>query len=450
MNNLPIHAIAQRLLAQEARALLTRLARVKPFALHETMVPAAAPLPAAQAAIEHYLAQGRRDLRRQVLAYLRWLHSPPGQQATLAEAQRRFTFLRLRFNSVLTQFDIFSVVMTQRSEQQSGIWLAGLDLVAADALALPGDYYTPPPVVCYLDRGHGAAIRRARTRLPGGGENPVAVIRVPRERMVGSGIASSLVHEVGHQAVTLLNLINAFRPLLACLHSDDADLAATAQWWQRWLSEILADFWSVARVGVAAPLGLMGVVSLPRAFVFRINLDDPHPIPWIRVKLSCAMGHALYPHPQWAILAAIWEQYYPLHGLDAAKQTLLTQIERAIPAFVALLVNHRPPSLRGKSLVEALAVAERQPAHLQAHFEQWRHSPTHLRQTPPALAFAVIGQARADGKLGPEAESRLLGKLLTDWALRSTLDLSVVCAAKASAHHTNVTHPVAAQRPSQT
>ncbi len=46
----------------------------------------------------------------------------------------------------------------------------------------------------------GAAIRRARTRLPGGGDNPVAIIRVPRERMVGSGIASSLVHEVGHQA----------------------------------------------------------------------------------------------------------------------------------------------------------------------------------------------------------------------------------------------------------
>jgi len=34
----------------------------------------------------------------------------------------------------------------------------------------------------------------------GGGENPVAIVRVPRERMVGNGIASSLVHEVGHQA----------------------------------------------------------------------------------------------------------------------------------------------------------------------------------------------------------------------------------------------------------
>jgi hypothetical protein len=57
------------------------------------------------------------------------------------------------------------------------VWLSGLDVVAADALALPA-YYESPPVICYLDRDVGAAIRRARTRMPGGGENPVAIVRV--------------------------------------------------------------------------------------------------------------------------------------------------------------------------------------------------------------------------------------------------------------------------------
>ena len=51
----------------------------------------------------------------------------------------------------------------------------------------------------------------------------------------------------------------------------------------------------------------MGVVSLPRPFVFRPNTDDPHPTPWVRVKLSCAIGEKLFPHPQWARLAALWE-----------------------------------------------------------------------------------------------------------------------------------------------
>ena len=50
-------------LEQEARALLTRLARVRPFALQEPMVPAAAASTEAQAAIESYLADGRRELK---------------------------------------------------------------------------------------------------------------------------------------------------------------------------------------------------------------------------------------------------------------------------------------------------------------------------------------------------------------------------------------------------
>lgn len=172
--------------------MLTRLERVQPFALHLTSVPAAGISPAAQSGIEWYLAEGRKELRQLIYEFLRWLQSSSRRsQPAPAEAQRRFSFLRLRFNAVLSQFDIFSDALTQRSEHETGVWLSGLDAVAEDALALPG-YYQAPPTVCYLDRGAGAAIRRARTRLPGGGENPVAIVRVPRERMVGSGIASSL------------------------------------------------------------------------------------------------------------------------------------------------------------------------------------------------------------------------------------------------------------------
>lgn len=419
---------ASWMLEQEARALLTRLARVKPFVLHETMVPAAAVSLSAQTTIERYLAKGRYELRGLIYNYLDWLRGPECHYALPAELQRRFAFLRLRFNAVLTQFDIFADVMTQRSEYETGVWLAGLDVVAADALELQGRYYEPPPVVCYLDRGVGAAIRRARTRLPGGGENPVAIVRVPRERMVGSGIASSLVHEVGHQASVLLGLIGSMRPLLVGMQKKGGEEKVAWTLWERWISEILADFWSVARVGIASTVGLMGVVSLPRAFVFRINMADPHPFPWMRVKLSCAMGNALYPHPQWSRLAKLWESFYPRTGLGEERRRLIAILEATMPGFVSLLVNHRPKALRGNFLIEALSVEERQPARLSAYYQAWRGAPAHMRSAPPCLVFAVIGQAKADGKMSPEEESNILSNLLTYWAVQRTLNTSAICA----------------------
>ena len=60
---MPTVPFAAWMLEQEARALLTRLERVKPFALHETMLPAANILPTAQTAIERYLIKGRRELK---------------------------------------------------------------------------------------------------------------------------------------------------------------------------------------------------------------------------------------------------------------------------------------------------------------------------------------------------------------------------------------------------
>jgi hypothetical protein len=162
---------AAQMLAEEARALLTRLDRLRPFALVEPMVPAAGLFPNAQSAIERSLFDGRHELRGLTHWFLRWL-AGPGRHTTASQAQRRFAVLRLRFQAMLNEFDMFSEAITQRSEHDNGPWLSGLDVVAADALALPGLYYDLPPIICYLDRGPGAAIRRARTRLPAAAEIP--------------------------------------------------------------------------------------------------------------------------------------------------------------------------------------------------------------------------------------------------------------------------------------
>jgi hypothetical protein len=407
------------LLEQETRALLTRLNGIQPFVLQETYLAAAALSPAALAGIEQHLIVGRREVRRRARGFLRWLRGP-GASAPAAEQQRRFWMLRMTFQNALSQFDLFSEVITQRSEHGNGVLLSGLDVAAAEALLLPGGFFEGPPVVCSLHRGLGGAIRRARTRLPGGGDNPVALIRIPRERMIGYGIASSLVHEVGHQGAALLELVESLQAELRPIRRR-TDLRTAWDLWDRWISEIVADLWSISRIGIGSTLGLIGLVSLPRGFVFRPSDDDPHPMPWVRVLLSCAIGDRLYPDPQWERLAATWRAMYPVAGLRPELRAIVDELRTTMPDFVSVLVEHRSTRLRGCTLGEALRNPELRREALLRRFSDWEARPALMAAAPPTMAFAVLGQARASGRLTPERESRLLRRLIGSWAVTSSL-----------------------------
>lgn len=422
------HGNATRLLEYEARSLLERLNELRPFAFTLPMVAAASPSVAAQAAIETFLAEGRSQLRQLIDRFLKWLASPAGAVATPALAQQNFAIVRMRFLSVITQFDVFADALAERSQHGYGEWLAGLDVLASDALQLPGGWFRNPPVICHLDRGPGAAIRRVRTRLPGGGLAPVAVIRIPRERMVGSAISSSLVHEVGHQAAELLDLVEPLREALARIAHEYPGESQEWQCLRGWMSEIVADFWSVARVGMASTLGLMSVVSLPKAFVTHFSADGVHPTPWIRVKISAAIGACLYPDVQWQRLAAVWESLYPLENANPSDAAAFRALDRVIPRFAQFLCSFRPHRLGGMTLAQALPLADRSPAQLRILWKTHQRQPATLSRLSPTVACAVLGQAKFDGWLAAPDEVALLRRLLRFWALQSTIDAREVCA----------------------
>jgi hypothetical protein len=411
----------RQFLIHEAGALLTRLISVKPFELVMPMVTAAHIAPAARKGIHQLIKLGRQQLRQKVLQFMEAMRKSEGMP--MHKCQSAYAVLKLQFNALLDQFDIFADVVNQRSEHETGVWLGGLDVFAEDALRLEGNYYHPPPQVCYLDRGHGAAIRRARTRLPGGKENPVAVIKIPRERMVGSGIGSSLVHEVGHQGAALLGLIPSLKPLLAAKAQTESPKRATAwRMYDLWISEILSDFWAVAMLGVSASTGLLSVVSLPAYFVFRMPDGDPHPFPWIRVKISLAFGKALYPDPQWDDLERLWEQLYPLNSaaVKPDQRDLIRSLEEVLPDFVRLVLDHRPASLKGRAVRQVFPVGQRQPAQLRQLYQSWMKRPEAIYTARPSLVFAAVGQARADRTASPFGENRLLSRVLWQWALMKT------------------------------
>ena len=76
-----------------------------------------------------------------------------------------------------------------------------------------------------------------------------------------------------------------------------------------------------------------------------------------------------------------------------------------MPDFITVLVNHRPALLRGRTLGEVLTSAHLHRTALLARYAQWETDTTQMAKAPPTLAFAVLGQARASGRLAPSARA---------------------------------------------
>lgn len=405
-------------LAGEAESLLTRLKQVKPFAMTMPMVKGASVSNRALKEITDLLDKGKLNLYNAVTGFIQKIINTEEKGGNIRKLQGEFTILKLRYNSILDQLDIFADVLTQRAEHEVGIWLSGLDVLAEDGLKVCNEFFDVPALMVFLQRGHGAAIRRARTRLPGGDENPVAVIQIPRERLVGSGIAASLIHEVGHQAAESLNLTKLLKIELG--KKAGSATANTKAWrhYERWISEILADVWAMGHLGIAATQGLMGVVTLPGYFQFRLDLDDPHPAPYIRVKLSCAFGNALYPDPQWKNMWEMWRQFYPADDLPEEKKRVIAELEKAEAEFVDMVLRFSPPALKGKSVAAVMPAAQRQPSHLRDYLTQYKKQPDMADSISPTLLFAMAGQAKYDLTLSPGDENSWLTQQLRNWAFK--------------------------------
>ena len=292
-----------------------------PFALLEPMLPAANLLPGTQDAIERHLVVGRRQLRKAVRDFLAWLAraggktgdggpGPASLHVPQAEVQCRDHAVRplqRRHHAAQRERDgRVAVGARRRLGRRAGAARRLLRGAAGDLLPRPRHRRRHPA---------GAHAPAGRRREPGGdhprparahGRQRHRLLADPRGRAPGRGAARPGELAASGAAGAAARARQRARRRGSCGSAGSPRSSPISGRWR----------------GSASPstMGLMGVVSLPRAFVFRLNVDDPHPMPWIRVKLSCAMGDALYPHPQWARLADLWESLYPIDALDPERQ----------------------------------------------------------------------------------------------------------------------------------
>ena len=137
--------------------------------------------------------------------------------------------------------------------------------------------------------------------------------------------------------------------------------------------------------------------------------------------ISAAVGEALYPHPQWAAMRRTWTALYPQDGLPADRRREIAALTEDIPAFVDVLLRHRGRQTGGLTVADLFPQQACRPRRLLQLYDDWGGDVATMARQPPTLAFAAIGQAKFAGLLTPEQESDLLSRLLTIWAVRSSL-----------------------------
>jgi hypothetical protein len=204
--------------------------------------------------------------------------------------------------------------------------------------------------VYYLARGAGAAIRR-EPPLPGGGSNPVEIVHGCRgSGWSGTGSASRSPTRSG---TTRRRCSTSFRHCGRRCKRRYRAVRGLSRRRERCgsggSSEIVADLWSGGKLG--STLGQIGIVSLPSWVVFQDGVDDPHPVPWIRAKLSCGRRRAL-PAPAVARLRAVLALLYSPETVDERRQELLAALRGEVPdlraaARRAPAAGAHEPVLRG-------------------------------------------------------------------------------------------------------
>jgi hypothetical protein len=405
---------------REAGAMERRLDAVPSFSATIPMVRIAMPAGHALEAADGTVLRSKRILRRQLREFRGGLGLCRGEPEHVGRVHRHFVGLRLRFDALLSTVDIFADALTQRAEHQTGALLRGLDALASDGLATRVPSFRPPPLCCYFDRGKGGAVRRAFTRLPGGETNAVALIRLPRERLSGIGLAS-LLHEAAHQGLADLDLAAPYRVALHSAALRRRLDATVARWWATKITELLPDAWACAKAGASATLGLFGVLESLPPFVFHDEPGDPHPMSYLRALFSAALGNACMPHPLWGCLTRLWQELYPLTSLTSEARAQLAPVLRSIPVCAELVARVRVKALDGMTLFEAVGNPDVHPGRLRPRLDRLvqrvHRDPASL---PPTTVLAIVGMARHDGRIAPEKEHDLLTAALARWAETTT------------------------------
>lgn len=386
--------MAASFLLRETSELLGKLQAAPP--------PLSAPVHASGHRVSRLVERVEQNLEQRRLALLEQVRTLRSGAATESDAKQALNELRKRFDEYLSRRDSYADALQQRVVPELGGWLAGMDVLALDALP------TPHALLTSVDRGARARI----TQLYGlDGSLEASLVVIPRERLPSPFLAASLLHEVGHAVAAELDLVPALRGGV------ESSPLRHRKTFAGWLSEITPDLWALLHLGPLSTAALMHVVSYPHEDVWKLDFEDPHPTPWLRALLSAHLGHAIWPSPWFARLAREWTRTFPLGSAARESKRTLSELQLELPRLARRLVAQPIPVWRGLTMRQFVASRQRGFWHVDAN------SSTPLRAMPPTLAVATLGQRWLAGRDDSAVPHDIMRSLLRTWGKRSFVGL---------------------------
>ncbi|HKR00636.1 MAG TPA: hypothetical protein VJT09_08180 [Pyrinomonadaceae bacterium] len=340
-------------------------------------------------------------------------------QAHTAKAARTLSALlgslELEMSRAFNFFDTYMDVLTQRHTPELGPLLAGCDVLAWDAINKehPALAIVEPPLV-YCDRGFGASTLREGVMLPDRTPNPMPLIQIPYSRLKEKYNLTSVLHEVGHEAMVRLGLVTtipkAFRAALsrAGAPSTIQDLFAL------WSFEIGPDFWTFCGCGMAEAGAIREILALPPAHIFRISWTDPHPPPYLRALLSFDWCRQVWGSGVWDDWEEEWLRLYPLESAPLETRDIHKLARRYLDVLGRTLLRTRFSVLNGKAIPDLFDLNALAPSELRRRAATSKSGSLDLKGLPPSAQLAVFRVLRDYGKLNEEA----LDGVMTSWLLK--------------------------------
>jgi hypothetical protein len=323
--------------------------------------------------------------------------------------------IELEMSRAFNFFDTYMDVLTQRHTPELGPLLAGCDVLAWDGInkAHPALAIVEPPLV-YCDRGFGASTLREGVMLPNRISNPMPLIQIPYSRLKEKYNLTSILHEVGHEAMVRLGLVRtipkAFRKAL-----DRAGAPRTIQdLFVLWSSEIDPDFWTFCASGIAEAGAIREILALPPSQVFRISATDPHPPPYLRVLLSFDWCRQVWGTGIWDDWEREWNEFYRLENAPIETRDILAKAKQYLPVISRVLLHAKFRVLNGRTLPDLFNLSALVPTDIRRIAQQARNGQIDLKGLPPSAHLAVFRLIKEHGGFTEEA----IDNLMTQWLLR--------------------------------